>query len=64
MTPEDAYRRCEHALDDNDPWSAEFWLYVLHVLNDEAEDRQIAEAVRDVELYCMAQACDWWWEVE
>jgi hypothetical protein len=61
MTPEEAHRRCQHALDTGDMPAAEFWLAVLHVLNDEAEDRRIAQAVRDAELYVMSQACRWWW---
>jgi hypothetical protein len=64
MTPEGAYQRCQAALADDDPAAAEYWLTVLHVLNDEVEDRQIAQAVRDTELFAMAAACDWWWEVE
>jgi hypothetical protein len=64
MTPAEAYRRCQQACDLNDESAAEFWLLVLRTLLDEAEDRRIAQSVRDVELYVMAQSIEWRWEVE
>jgi hypothetical protein len=61
VTPEDAYQRCQAALADDDPAAAEYWLAILHVLNDEREDREIAQAVRDAELYAMSQLIEWKW---
>jgi hypothetical protein len=61
MTPEDAHRRCKAACDADDIPAAEYWLLVCQTLNREAEDAEIAQAVRDTELWVMAAACDWWW---
>jgi hypothetical protein len=61
MTPHDAYRHCQDALDTGDGWAAEYWLYVFGHLLAEAEDRRIARAVRDAELYAMAQLIEWEW---
>jgi hypothetical protein len=59
MTPEEALRRCQDALDNDDPAAAEFWLLVSQALYAEAEDRAIARGLRTLDVYAAAQEWQW-----
>jgi hypothetical protein len=58
----EARARFDEAVAGGDWVAAEVALGDMRAAVAGLEDAAVAAAVRDAELYVMAQACDWWWE--